>query len=141
MRQEQWFEKYLGIPFKPGGRDFEGCDCGGLLLLALKIEKGIEALDFNQREFKLRDVVRSEGREKLTDMISSRLEEWKQCNDNDIRPLDVALYSWRGATCHCAMVITPEKVMHIETGHHAHLEPLRLKGYTLEGVYRHEKLC
>ena len=42
-----WSDKYVSppIPFKPRGRDFSGCDCGGLVLLALKDHFGIEARD------------------------------------------------------------------------------------------------
>ena len=45
-----WTDKYIGIPFVERGRDFNGCDCGGLVLLALKQELGVEALDFQEYE-------------------------------------------------------------------------------------------
>lgn len=51
----KWVKKYVGIPFKSGGRTSEGCDCYGLVRMVLKNEyslllpmldgKYIDALD------------------------------------------------------------------------------------------------
>jgi cell wall-associated NlpC family hydrolase len=40
------FNKYLFIPFEPGGRDFDGCDCWGLVRLVFRCEGGIELPDW-----------------------------------------------------------------------------------------------
>ena len=40
------FEKYIGIPFKHRGRDFNGIDCFGLLCLIFKEERNIIIPDF-----------------------------------------------------------------------------------------------
>ena len=45
-----WTDKYIGIPFVAGGRDANGCDCAGLVLLVLKQELGVEAIDFQNYE-------------------------------------------------------------------------------------------
>ena len=64
----QWHEKYIGIPFENGGRSFLGCDCGGLVLLMLKTERGINAKDmlevYERQELHTRD-----GQERLSHMI------------------------------------------------------------------------
>jgi len=36
------YSKYLAIPYRERGRDFNGCDCWGLVRLFLKNEFGIE---------------------------------------------------------------------------------------------------
>lgn len=36
-----WSNKYLGIPFKRGGADFNGCDCWGLLRLVFERELNV----------------------------------------------------------------------------------------------------
>lgn len=35
------FERYLAIPYRKGGRTWDGCDCWGLVRLVLKEERGI----------------------------------------------------------------------------------------------------
>lgn len=39
-------QKYIQIPYKLNGRDFNGCDCYGLLVLYFKVELGIDLLDY-----------------------------------------------------------------------------------------------
>jgi len=36
-----WSEKYIGLPYRLGGRDWNGVDCWGLLYLYFKEERGI----------------------------------------------------------------------------------------------------
>lgn len=36
-----WLDRYMAIPFKDRGRDFEGCDCVGLYMLLLAHEAGV----------------------------------------------------------------------------------------------------
>lgn len=41
------FERYLDIPYKDGGRDWDGCDCWGLVRLILAEERGIVLPSFS----------------------------------------------------------------------------------------------
>jgi len=40
------FNKYIGIPYKTGGREINGADCFGLVKLIFKDLKGIDLPDF-----------------------------------------------------------------------------------------------
>ena len=72
--REHWTDKYIGIPFREGGRDFTGCDCGGLVVLALREECGIQALDFT--EYEALDFMGMAGFEKIGAGIERVMGEW-----------------------------------------------------------------
>ena len=70
-----WTDRYIGIPFVEVGRDFNGCDCAGLVLLALREETGIQALDFT--EYERLDFAGMAGYEKLGGLIERAMSEWR----------------------------------------------------------------
>ncbi|MIL09644.1 hypothetical protein BZU93_27680 [Salmonella enterica subsp. enterica] len=41
-----WCNRYVGIPYKPQGRDEAGIDCWGLPMLVYRNERGIELPEF-----------------------------------------------------------------------------------------------
>lgn len=45
------FSKYIDIPYKNLGRDFEGVDCWGLICLIFKHEKNIILPDFTELKY------------------------------------------------------------------------------------------
>jgi len=83
-----WTDRYIGIPFKEGGRDFSGCDCAGLVLLALREETGIQALDFT--EYERLDFAGMAGYEKLSSLIERAMSEW--CEADEPQAFDLARF-------------------------------------------------
>ena len=86
---EHWTGKYIGIPFVPGGRDMDGCDCGGLVLLVLRQEKGVLASDFNAylpENFRHASGMAGLG-EGITDLVR---REWPKVEAP--RPFDLARF-------------------------------------------------
>ena len=45
------FSKYIGIPYKNLGRDFDGCDCFGLFHLIYSTERGIILPDYTDLKY------------------------------------------------------------------------------------------
>ena len=84
-----WTDKYIGIPFVEGGRDFNGCDCAGLVLLALKMELGLEALDF--REYEKAHFAGMEGYKYLGKVMAEVIEkDWRVVDEP--RPFDLVRF-------------------------------------------------
>lgn len=55
--------EFIGIPFKDGGRDFDGCDCWGLVMLYYKKQLELDLPDYKIGAFdfpKISETVRAE---------------------------------------------------------------------------------
>lgn len=105
-----WTGKYIGIPFVEGGRDFSGCDCGGLVLLALKLEKGVIASDFNnygKREFK-----NMCGYAVLGQGIEELMKEWIPVDEP--LPFDLVRFRYGRLPCHVGIYAGNGKFLHVE---------------------------
>lgn len=107
---KHWTEKYINIPFKEGGRNFEGCDCGGLVLLALKLEKGVLATDFT--EYETADFRHMRGYEKLGKGVQELMREWEVVKQP--RPFDLCRFHYAGAPCHVGIYVGSEGFLHVE---------------------------
>ena len=83
------FEKYIGIPYKGFGRDFDGCDCWGLLRLVYLHELKIEIPSYLTYLFKWNKILTDE--EKPFDAISIRVMN---------KPLHVGLVVRKGKMLH-----------------------------------------
>lgn len=107
--------KYMRIPFKEHGRDFSGCDCGGLVWLVYKTELGIELPDW--REFYSNTQI--ESFDELSWTIGTMLGDI--CNevplDSEIRPYDVISLKVAGHPIHVGIMVNSNTFMHIMEGY------------------------
>jgi hypothetical protein len=138
-----WTDKYLGIPFREHGRDFKGCDCGGLVLLILREERGVIARDINTILARS-DYQTRAGHAKVQAAVAECLQEWVPVSkEHDPRPYDLALYRLSdGTECHCGCLVDQRYMIHVESSHTAHLDLYARPqgGYILSGVFRHARL-
>ena len=120
--REHWTDKYIGIPFVEGGREFTGCDCAELVLLALRTECGIQALDFT--EYEKLDFVGMPGYERLSELIQQAMIEWREI---DIpQAFDLARFYHGRFPCHVGLWAgRGNTFLHVEKhGRFARLTPM-----------------
>lgn len=97
-------DKYIGIPFRPHGRTFDGCDCWGLVRLVYQHEKDIILPDYsNQYE-------KCQGDKNVPFLISRESESWEEIENP--KPLDLILILSGGRPEHIAMVASKKKMLH-----------------------------
>lgn len=122
--------KYIKIPFKSHGRDFNGCDCYGLVRLVLKEEFSKTLPDF--WEYNAPDdfqVLQGLFDENTPLLSAKKVEEPKEG--------DVVLYKFRGYTSHIAVYVGQGRILHILKGIDSCCVPVEhgiLKG-RVEGYY------
>lgn len=116
-----WVKKYIGIPFLEGGRTAGGCDCGGLVLLALKQECGIIAADFN--DYGKAEFGNGKGMSRLGAGIESLMREWIVVDKP--QPFDLLRFRYGRTPCHVGLWVGQGKFLHVEKdGLFARLTPL-----------------
>ena len=138
-----WSDKYIGIPFLEGGRDFNGCDCGGLVLLVLRCEKGIIGRDFTSYE--LEDFRSHRGLTLIGKGIDEVVaEDWRPV-DGKPHSFDLLRFNTGKASCHVGIYVGDGRFLHVESGRGqiAHLEYLNslVWGPKLFAVCRHRALA
>jgi cell wall-associated NlpC family hydrolase len=109
---------YVGIPFRDGGRDREGCDCWGLLRLIYRDFLGVELPSYG--EISAADLA----------AVSRRIdagkdgERWQAVMSP--RPLDAVVMRLHGARRigHVGVAVDGRRLIHIEKGTDAVVVPM-----------------
>lgn len=132
--------KYMKIPFKSHGKDFSGCDCGGLVWLVYKNELGIELPDWTD----LYSGTRIENSLELCETVSTMLgENGIEVPFSEIRPFDVVAFNIAGTPIHVGVVTTKRIFMHTMQGR-TRVEQVRFDNpqwrNRLTGCFRHEAM-
>ena len=105
-----WTDDYIEIPFKPDGRDRNGCDCWGLVCLVYREKLGIELPEYKgvfeaQTIAQLKNVSRVMEREK---------ESWvrvEKPHEFDVVMIRSGAYAW-----HVGIVIDRRRMLHVMSG-------------------------
>lgn len=132
-----WTDKYIGLPFLAKGRTIRGVDCVGLCILALKQEKGIDVWDCAEM-YQREEMHTREGLRHLDAILRKHLSVWQAVPLKEIQPFDVVLYRHHGVESHCALCVDSQHVLNIYEQHSAYIAPIKLPGFAIAGVYRHE---
>lgn len=94
------YSKYIGIPFKYGGRTYKELDCYGLVMLLFKELHNINLPDMNSPEF-LEEIAHDMEEEIQRHWVNTELEIGR-----------VLLFSIKGYGAHVAYVIGPDTMIH-----------------------------
>ncbi|MHA2220225.1 MAG: C40 family peptidase [Candidatus Hodarchaeales archaeon] len=102
------YRKYIGIPFKSGGRDFSGVDCYGVVVLVYREEKNIYLWDtsnYNMNSYA-----------KDNTMLSNYHENWTVLDVEDLQELDILFFAvdtdLPNIPTHIALYIGENKMLH-----------------------------
>jgi sulfur carrier protein ThiS len=98
-----WSNKYVGIPFVSGGRDYTGIDCWGLVRLVYKEQFNIELPSFTDEYF-------DNDTQRMQELISQYKEGWEQVD----APSEgtVVLFRVLGAETHLGVAISSTHFLH-----------------------------
>jgi len=99
-----WANKYIGIPYKDGGRDIDGLDCWGLVRLVYKNEYNIDLPSFNN-EYIITD------RERVNELFSQYREGW--AIEDSPKEGNVVLLRLFGEESHVGVLINSKQFLHV----------------------------
>ena len=133
-----WTGRYVGLPFRDGGRDFSGVDCWGLVRLVLDKECGIELPTY--AEIGANDLSAIAG---MTKRETASGEQWIIVAPPSARQFDVALMHRRRAAVHVGIVVAGKRLLHIERAIDAVLLPIDHPTLQFRDMkfFRHRALC
>jgi len=134
-----WAARYVGMPFKDGGRDASGCDCWGLVRLVLGEQYGVELESYVGQYSSARAV------DEVSGLLAGEIPKtgWLAVV-GDPRPGDGVLFRLLNAPWHVGVVVGPDEFLHVEEGVGAAcVERLSSHRWVrrLIGVYRHEAMA
>lgn len=127
------WNKYLGLPFLPDGRDREGLDCWGLVSLIYQEELGIY-LPIHNGVFKDQT---PETMLAISKLMRQERENWTKVSIP--QQFDVLLLRTGKHAFHVSMVIDVDRMIHIEEGIDSVIERYTgpLWKQRIEGIYRY----
>jgi cell wall-associated NlpC family hydrolase len=126
------WDRFVGLPYRDGGRDFDGVDCWGLVWLAHREERGIVLPSFHDRYTLPAD------RKVIGNIVAGVLDAFDDIAPGAEQPFDQVLMRDAGRLCHVGMVIGAGRLLHIERGETSRIESYRggrIKG-RIAGIYR-----
>ena len=127
--------KFVGLPWREHGRDFDGLDCWGLVYLIYLHELRIELPSYVDEYENTVDA------KHLKKVYDQNMTAWSMLIHDQPRIFDVALMRVRGHPIHVGIYLEPGKMLHIEDGLNSVIEAYNGLQWQnrLIGFFRHER--
>ena len=122
MTLDEWQRRAIDVPFVPLGRDYDGWDCYGLAVAAYRDVLGVMLPDFDYPS--VRDFTN------IANIFTTQIAPAWQSSDGAV--MDVACIFRRGLPIHAGLVVSGNRIMHVEHGIATCHEPktrFRIEGY------------
>ncbi len=131
-----WSDRYIGIPAKDLGRDWNGVDCWGLVRLCLWEEKHISLPSY------VGDYTCTEERREISRLINAAEARGPWLPQTVIRPFDVLVFRQGRLRSHVAIAATARHMLHVHGEDQSKLADIRDPYWSarLVGAFRHEAL-
>lgn len=113
----EWWNKYVGIPYKDSGRDRDGADCAGLVCLVYRDELGRDV----DQDLGFYDALDKDQATELLGVATSA--QWEQVQEP--QDFDAVLLLIHGEPCHVGIICDGGKsVLNVRAKVNAVIEPL-----------------
>lgn len=136
-RPAPWAAEFVGIPFRPHGRDETGVDCWGLVCLVYRRRFGLLLPDHTDA---YDDPC---GVEAVAAAIAARREGWRRLSGPFFHDGDVVLLRVSGRAAHVGVIAAPPWFLHAQEGTGVVCD--RLDGWrwrtAADSVWRHPDFC
>ena len=125
--------KYITIPYKSHGREFDGIDCWGLVYLIYLHELGISLPTYSEDYESIADS------EVIGALIGREKVKWAKIDVP--QKFDTVLIRMKGFPMHCGIYIGDGKFMHCLKGVNTTVEKIEASSWKsrIVGFYRYEK--
>ncbi len=128
-------QKYLQIPYRFNGRNFDGCDCYGLIILRFKNELGIDLLDYKHGYSKPDQFSDSNY------LLENIFNEFEKVEPEKAEKHDVILIRHESENAdHIGMLTSKKMFMHSLTDHGVVQSKISIWRRKIVGFYRHKGL-
>lgn len=130
----RWAEQYVGLPYRPLGRDREGCDCWGLLALVLREQFGYELPDYSALRWQegVNPRAVGEGAQEYASRFTPVALGQERAGDG-------VLLRLRGHPLHVGVVVAPTWMLHTHEAANSCVENYTrpLWKHRVIGIYRY----
>ncbi|MCD6262277.1 MAG: C40 family peptidase [Deltaproteobacteria bacterium] len=130
--------QFIGIPFKPKGRSYDGVDCWGLVWLFARDILNIKLPSYSDR------YLNAEDQKEISTLIKSSIRDpiWTPIGWGSERFGDFVLMRILGDPWHVGVVVGGKQMLHIMKGINSCLERYTLSIWRrrIINFYRHEEL-